>query len=199
MASIAAASVPPFLRSSANRRATTLITRGASPHQPTAPVGHVSRATRRVAARIAAAIRPPPRSHHGPSADHSRRRPAFSRSNTTYYKCLCLRTPAAATSTTFDGRPGRMSSTQPHSDRSPPFAGIPSSTSSPSFTARSLPSTQAAMDRGGGRGEMLLGRERPRAVSAAPAGVAPCRCLLVRHSTRGYWRSAIFFHLSATG
>jgi hypothetical protein len=37
---------------------------------------------------------------------------------------------------------------------------------------------------------MLLGRERPRAVSMAPAGVAPCRCLLVRHSTSGYWRSA---------
>ena len=26
---------------------------------------------------------------------------------------------------------------------------------------------------------MLLGRERPRVVSMAPAGVAPCRCLLV--------------------
>jgi hypothetical protein len=42
----------------------------------------------------------------------------------------------------------------------------------------------------GAGGEMLLGRERPPAVSMAPAGVAPCRCLLVRHSTSGYWRSA---------
>ena len=40
------------------------------------------------------------------------------------------------------------------------------------------------------RSKLLLRWERPRAVSMALAGGAPCQCLLLRHSTSGYWRSA---------
>ena len=101
-----------------------------------------------------------------------------------------LRTPTAATSTTYDGRPGRLSSTQPHSDplsfhrRHSHEHQLPPYPQHEACPARRPPGTAVE------RGEMLLGRERPRAVSGAPAGVAPCRCRLVRHSTSGYWRSA---------
>ena len=103
-----------------------------------------------------------------------------------------LRTPTAATSTTYDGRPGRLSSTQPHSDplsfhrRHSHEHQLPPYPQHEACPARRPPGTAVE------RGEMLLGRERPRAVSAAPAGVAPCRCPLVRHSTRAYserWRA----------
>ena len=123
--------------------------------------------------------------------------PRSSVMNGTHYHLLPttagLRTPAAAaaaaTSTTYDGRPGACRQPNLTLTALLPLQAFPRAPAPPNpqheaCSARRPPGTAVE------RGEMLLGRERPRAVSVAPAGVAPCRCPLVRHSTRAYWRSA---------